>query len=145
MYKIYFFSPLIAWGLSGSIKFLVNSIKARKYAFNEIGYGGFPSSHMAIVSSGLSTYVLIEGFDSSFAIGLSLTLIVMLDALNLRKKIGEHAVYLNKLKKNNQNLRGLRNLREKMGHNFMEVIGGCAIGFLSSFFAIKLSKMILII
>jgi acid phosphatase family membrane protein YuiD len=142
MWHIYLFSPLIAWGISGSIKFLINSIKIKKLAFEQIGYGGFPSTHTAIVTSGFSTYVLIEGINSSFVIAISLVLIVMLDALDLRKKIGEHAVYLNELKKMNQNLRGVRNLREKMGHNIMELIGGCGAGILSSILSIKLSQII---
>jgi len=48
---IYLITPFAAWLVAGVMKFIVNSIKAKKLAFGLIGYGGLPSNHSAIVSS----------------------------------------------------------------------------------------------
>ena len=41
----YALAPFLAWLVAGLIKFTINSIKAREFAFSLIGYGGFPSNH----------------------------------------------------------------------------------------------------
>ncbi|CAI8825191.1 MULTISPECIES: divergent PAP2 family protein [Methylococcus] len=44
-------TPFLAWLTAGTLKFIVNSCRARRLAFGQIGYGGLPSNHSAIVSS----------------------------------------------------------------------------------------------
>jgi acid phosphatase family membrane protein YuiD len=40
----YLLTPLLAWLTAGSVKFLMNSMRARRLAFDLIGYGGLPST-----------------------------------------------------------------------------------------------------
>jgi acid phosphatase family membrane protein YuiD len=47
----YLLTPVLTWITVGPIKFLINSIKARKWAFNLVGNGGFPSNHSAVRGS----------------------------------------------------------------------------------------------
>jgi acid phosphatase family membrane protein YuiD len=120
--------PFVAWLASGVLKFCVNSLRNRRLAFDLIGYGGFPSTHSTIVSSTVTLIALKEGL-SSPALGVAVTLavIVVIDALSLRKQMGAHATRINLLCSNNGVQIGL--LRERMGHSRNEVLAGILVGF----------------
>ena len=62
----YALTPFLAWLVAGVTKFIVNSIKARQWAFGLIGYGGLPSNHSAIVSSMAALIALKEGIGGAF-------------------------------------------------------------------------------
>lgn len=118
--------PFCAWLAAGILKFLVNSIKARQWAFGMVGYGGFPSNHSAIVSSTATLIGLREGVGHpAFGVALSLAFIVMLDASSLRRQIGKQAEAINRL--SGQNEANTR-LRERMGHTRLEIAAGIAVG-----------------
>lgn len=124
---IYIGLPFAAWGISGCIKFLVNYAKYGNEAKNLIGYGGFPSTHTTVLSS----VVFFTGFESGvntplFTLGLGSLVILIIDAHGLRRKVGQQAVMINKLCKN----MGIEHepLRERMGHTWLEIIGGLLIG-----------------
>ena len=71
----YLVTPFLAWPVAGVLKFLINSLRARRFAFDLIGYGGLPSNHSAIVSSMATLIALKEGIASlafGIAIGFSL-------------------------------------------------------------------------
>jgi acid phosphatase family membrane protein YuiD len=125
----YVFTPFLAWLTAGLIKFLVNSIRARQFAFNLIGYGGLPSNHSAIVSSVATIIALKEGINSPiFGVAIALAFIVILDASSLRRQVGKHAKAINKL-----NLFTDGNppfLRERMGHDRIEILAGIIVGAL---------------
>jgi acid phosphatase family membrane protein YuiD len=126
----YLIAPFLAWLLTGSTKFLVNSFKARSLAFNQIGYGGFPSNHTAIVTSVLFLIFFNEGLDSpSFGSALALTFIVVLDANSLRRTIGQHAERINSL----VSVDLITPLRERIGHTKFEIFGGAITGFISAY------------
>lgn len=130
--SIFIFAPLVAWVISGSTKFLVNSVKGRQLAFGQIGYGAFPSTHTAIVSS-FPALLLFEGqLDTPvFGLGLTVMIIVILDAVNLRREIGLHAAAINKLQGVEP---GSSTLRLRMGHSKIEVLGGIGVGLATGFF-----------
>ena len=119
--------PFVAWVVSGSLKFLVNEIRygaGRKL----IGYGGLPSTHTTIISSAVFALGFSRGFETpEFSAGLAVMLLFIMDAHNLRRKIGEHAKVLNRLQREEI-------LRERMGHSWLEIfcglILGAAIGFI---------------
>jgi len=120
----YLLTPLIAWLTAGSLKFIINSIRAKRLAFKLIGYGGMPSNHSAIVSSMTVLILLREGIDSaSFGVALTLSFIVILDASSLRRQVGKHAEAINRL--SNREL-----LRERMGHSRLEILAGIMTGAL---------------
>lgn len=117
----YISTPFLAWLVAGVLKFLINSLRARRLAFDLVGYGGMPSNHSSIVSSMAVLVFLKEGL-SSPALGVSIALmfIVLLDANSLRKQIEKHAIALNKI--------GGLNLRERIGHSKTEIMAGCLVG-----------------
>lgn len=117
----YFLLPFVAWVVSGSLKFLVNQIRYGK-GKELIGYGGLPSTHTTIISSAVFFYGFNEGFlNPTFTLGLSVMLLFIMDAHNLRRKIGVHAEVLNSLQ--NKIV-----LRERMGHTWLEIFCGLVLG-----------------
>ena len=47
----YLVTPVLTWLAVGPIKFLINSARQRRWAFNLVGNGGFPSNHSSVVTS----------------------------------------------------------------------------------------------
>ena len=130
-YYVYLLTPFLAWLIAGCLKFLINSMKAKKLAFWLIGYGGLPSNHSAIVSSMVTLIALKEGIDTpAFGVALTLAFIVMLDANSLRRAVGKHAVEINKLAKDDPEY---QLLRERMGHTKIEILAGISVGLLVAF------------
>jgi acid phosphatase family membrane protein YuiD len=130
----YTLTPFLAWLLAGCLKFLINSIKAKKLAFSLIGYGGLPSNHSAIVSSVATLIAYKEGINHpAFGVALGLAFIVILDASSLRRQIGYHAEAINSLT--------ATKLRERIGHTPFEIFAGVfvggLVGFASAFFNIS--------
>ena len=126
----YAVSPFFAWLVAGTTKFAVNSIKSKGAALGQIGYGGFPSNHTAIVTTAAFLVGLREGFGSAyFCIAATLAYIVVMDALSLRIKVGLQAKAINALSQK-VTPESPANLRERMGHTPVEVAGGVATGFI---------------
>ena len=123
----YLLTPGAAWFFAGTTKFLINSVRSRRWAFGQIGYGGLPSNHTAIVTSMATLIGLKEGVDHpAFGVALALAVIVMLDARSLRMQIGKHAQTINLLVKNNSYQVPI--LREKIGHTSIEILAGAIVG-----------------
>jgi len=122
----YLVTPLITWITVGPIKFLINSAKARKWAFNLVGNGGFPSNHSAVVSSMATLIALREGIGHpAFGVAVTLCFIVIIDANSLRQHVGKQAAAINRLAKEDG---GHTWLRERMGHTLVEIGGGLCTG-----------------
>lgn len=124
----YVLTPFLAWLVAGSLKFAINSIRAGRWAFGLIGYGGIPSTHSAIVSSTAALVAIREGIGHpAFAVAITLAFIVMLDAGSMRRQIGRQAEVLNRLAE--QVGGGIRtSLRERMGHSVWEILAGILVG-----------------
>ncbi len=99
--------------------------------------GGFPSSHSALVTALALSVGLQEQFRSAiFAVTLSLAVVVMYDAANVRYYSGQN------IRITQQLLRDLKNetdielddpiydtkVKEVLGHKWREVIGGMLLG-----------------
>ena len=122
----YVVTPFLAWLVAGTLKFAINSIKARKLAFNLVGYGGLPSNHSAIVSSAAALVAFNEGISHpAFGVAVSLAFVVMLDANSLRRQVGKHAAAINRL---NAHDTAAPVLRERMGHTRIEILAGVVVG-----------------
>ncbi|CAN7665431.1 divergent PAP2 family protein [Variovorax paradoxus] len=122
----YVVTPFLAWAVAGTSKFIINSVQARKLAFGLIGYGGLPSNHSAIVSSVTALVALKQGIDHpAFGVALALAFIVVLDAASLRRQVGKHAMFLNKLHPPTVESAPLR---ERMGHSRVEIGAGILVG-----------------
>jgi len=124
----YLVTPLVTWITVGPIKFLINSAKARKWAFNLVGNGGFPSNHSAVVSSMATLIALREGIGHpAFGVAVTLCFIVIIDANSLRQHVGKQAAAINRIAKEDG---GHTWLRERMGHTLVEIAGGLTTGII---------------
>jgi uncharacterized protein len=126
----YLLTPLLTWLVVGPIKFLINSARQRRWAFNLVGNGGFPSNHSATVTSMATLIALREGIGHpAFGVAVTLCFIVMIDANSLRQHVGRQAAAINRLAANAAD-GGHRTLRERMGHTLVEIGGGIVTGIL---------------
>lgn len=129
----YLLTPFIAWLTAGSLKFLINSVRAGKLAYGLIGYGGLPSNHAAIVSSMTALIGIKEGIQHpAFGVAMTLTFIVLLDANSLRKQIGLQAKTINSLTQQND-ISNRSPLRERIGHTKIELLAGLVVGLLVAY------------
>ena len=138
--NVLLFSALFSGIFAQIIKVPINYWRNRIWDWKEVFQpGGMPSSHTALMV-GLTTGCLFEyGWgDPYFAISFSITLIVMYDAAGVRRQAGQHAVILNKLTSTLQNSRGNIEmntsdipLKEVIGHNPAEVVGGILVGIIT--------------
>ncbi|MCH2240913.1 MAG: divergent PAP2 family protein [Aquabacterium sp.] len=125
----YVLVPLLAYLCAGGLKFLINSLRAGRLATSQVGLGGFPSTHTSIISSGAFTVCLERGWDSAeAALAAAIVLIVVIDAMDLRRRVGRHAEAINALMRATPGLTPHEPLRERMGHHVVEVLGGLLVG-----------------
>jgi acid phosphatase family membrane protein YuiD len=124
----YLVTPVLTWLVVGPIKFLINSARQRRWAFNLVGNGGFPSNHSATVTSMATLIALREGIGHpAFGVAITLCFIVMIDANSLRRHVGRQAAAINRLAADTA---GHTTLRERMGHTLVEIGGGIVTGIL---------------
>jgi acid phosphatase family membrane protein YuiD len=130
----YAVTPFLAWLTAGCLKFLINSVKARRWAFGQIGYGGLPSNHSAIVASTAALIALREGIGHpAFGVAVTLAFIVMMDASSLRRQVGRQAAVINRIA-STMPQEELPLLRERMGHTGLEIVAGVLTGIAVSYF-----------
>ena len=127
----YLLTPVLTWLVVGPIKFLINSARTGRWAFDLVGNGGFPSNHSAVVTSMATLIALREGMEHpAFGVAVTLAFIVMIDANSLRQHVGRHAAALNQFGANNTEH---VTLRERMGHTKIEILGGICTGIAMGF------------
>jgi uncharacterized protein len=129
--------PLLALGLSQTIKFFLETNKLKPSINNLFAYSGMPSGHSAMVASLATAAGLEYGLASPyFAISLVLAIIIIRDAVGLRRYLGQHGKVLNKLvgdlDEDHMLDRHYPHLLEKIGHTPAQVIAGVLIGILVS-------------
>ena len=126
---IYLITPFFAWLVAGCAKFAINTLRAKRLAFDLIGYGGMPSNHSSIVSSTAAIIAFNEGLqEPALVVALALAFIVILDASSLRQQVGKHAKAINVLNKDKVE----KPLRERMGHTRLEILAGIVTGIVSA-------------
>lgn len=138
-------SSLTSWFLSQLIKSTVALLQMRKRGIKEIletlfwRTGGMPSSHAAVVTSMTMSVALSEGIGSNlFAVSLLVALVVMRDAMGVRRAVGLQARALNLLGKHAAEKLDYEyhNLKEIRGHAPLEVVVGALLGmFISAAYA----------
>lgn len=127
------FSAIVAWALAQFLKLVLFAVLERRINWRRlIDTGGLPSAHSAFVT-GLATGVgITDGLKSStFAIAVVFAMIVMYDAVSLRREAGKHADILNELLLLSfiqEAFQEREALKELLGHTPTEVIAGAALG-----------------
>lgn len=136
----WFMSAFIAGGAAQFLKFVFVSVRERKFCFKELfTAGGMPSGHSALVSALSFAVGMTDGFDAPYAmIAVGFGLIVLVDAVTLRREAGEHARVLNRIIKhlngvNDDDLLEVKKLEESLGHSYREMIAGVLFGALVAF------------
>ncbi len=129
--------PLISIIIAQSLKFAIRSNKQKISPKNFFAYSGMPSGHSAMVVSLAVILGLNYGWNSSvFAISIILAIVVIRDALGIRRYLGEHGKVLNILVKDLEEDEMLDkrypHLLESIGHTPLQIIVGAIIGFLVS-------------
>jgi uncharacterized protein len=131
----YLVTPFLTWAIVGPIKFLISSARQRRWAFNLVGNGGFPSNHSSVVTSMATLIALREGIGHpAFGVAVTLAFIVMIDANSLRQHVGRQAAAINRLA---SGAADHTTLRERMGHTLVEISGGILTGIGMGFLMYK--------
>jgi uncharacterized protein len=133
---------LFSIGLAQGLKIPIHFFRKKEWRpelFFETG--GMPSSHSAGVSS-LTTYVALRQGMSTFDFALSLIygLIVMYDAQGIRRQTGELTLRVNSMNELVEKIqedqsvefkqKAPKKLKEMLGHQPEEVVGGALLGVL---------------
>lgn len=127
-------SAVISWFLAQLLKFIITFATTGKSVPERlVGSGGMPSSHTALVCSATIAAAKSEGTASPiFAVCFILACVVMYDAMNVRRQAGEHAKIINRMinEKEIHKESGYEDieLKEKLGHTPLEVLGGALLG-----------------
>jgi uncharacterized protein len=121
-----------AWGLAQIIKVPLEYLINREWDWGLLlSSGGMPSSHSALVTGASVAIGLQLGFDSPlFALSSVVAVVVIYDAIGVRRHAGDHARVLNLMI--DELLTGHplaeKELKEVLGHTPREVIGGIILG-----------------
>ena len=129
--SIYLVAPLLSWFLAHSIKFVREAVKSGGKKLNFLAFfraGGMPSAHSAVMIATLTVIGFREGVDSAtFGLALVVTAIVINDAINVRRSVGEQGDFLRHLK---DKLDVKKGFFTAYGHTGPEVLVGGALGLL---------------
>ena len=120
------------------LKSVINILRSRSKSLRDVlvtffwKTGGMPSSHSALVVSITTAIALTEGPNSSiFILSLCFALVVVRDAMGVRRAAGQQARALNLLGKELSSRLDIqfRGVKEVHGHSPTEVIVGGILGF----------------
>lgn len=126
----YIVAPLLAWLIAHTIKYCLARSKNQKYSLREVLFmsGGMPSGHSATIISVVTMIGLKDGITSGlFGLSLVVAIIIMYDALKVRRASGEQGVALLALIKEQKSKVKLP--RVAKGHAPTEVAIGALLGF----------------
>ncbi|XP_072966253.1 uncharacterized protein [Typha angustifolia] len=133
-----FVSGLVAWALAQTLKVFLNFFVERRWDFGMLfSCGGMPSSHSALCTALTASVALCHGVgDSLFPVCLGFSLIVMYDAIGVRRHAGMQAEVLNKIVEDLFQGHPIseRKLKELLGHTPSQVIAGALLGILVACF-----------
>lgn len=129
-------SAISAWLVAQILKGFTGIFKLKKFTVTEFlfGTGGMPSSHTAaIIATACATLVKCGVGSVEFAIAGVLSMIVVRDAMGLRRQVGEHAKTLNIIIKElseakNDSALTHKALGELAGHSPLQVLFGGIVG-----------------
>ena len=129
-------AAVIGWTVAQVLKTLIHLYFTKSFVAERlVGSGGMPSSHSATVCA-LSTATLMQyGVQSyEFAMAAIFAIIVMYDAIGVRRETGIQAQIINEMMDlfngMNKELSREDKLKEFVGHTPIQVLVGAALGIL---------------
>lgn len=121
-----------AWFLAQAIKMILSFIENKRIDWSlATASGGMPSSHTAFVIAATTMIGKTEGVESSiFALAVVLSIVVMYDAMNVRRAVGHMGQTLNQMinKINKAGKLDVENVKEILGHSPLQVFAGLVLG-----------------
>jgi hypothetical protein len=122
----------LSWFLAQLFKILTGVIREKRLNLLWIfDTGGMPSSHTSTVASLATAVCLYYGaITMPFLITLVFTIIIMFDAVGVRRSVGRQAQILNKISEelNEKGHVEEGRVKELLGHTPIEVLAGAAVG-----------------
>ncbi len=130
----YLMSAVAGWFVAQILKVFTGIFRLRDFSFRSLmfGTGGMPSSHSASVTALCSSIAAKQGFNSPlFAVSALLCIIVMNDAVGVRRETGKQSRALNLILKEMSQYpeKFDDNFRELIGHTPLQVVCGAITGF----------------
>ena len=131
------FAALLSWFIAQCLKIPFEYFQSRTIDWSLLlKAGGMPSSHTALVSATAYSVGLFTGFDTPlFAVALVLAVIVIYDAIGVRREAGRQAVLLNRIVDDlsRGKFKPQERLKEVLGHTPTEVFSGMFLGLLIAY------------
>ncbi|MFC2599981.1 MAG: divergent PAP2 family protein [Treponema lecithinolyticum] len=141
-----FLSALFSWLSAQFIKTVIQLLTGKVSDFKELiallfwRTGGMPSSHSALVCAMSAAIGFRSGVNSDiFVLACCFTLVVIRDALGVRRASGLQARTLNEVGKelHKKNIIEFQAVKEVHGHKPLEVFVGCLLGlFIGAAFSV---------
>ncbi|KEF37085.1 hypothetical protein M670_03677 [Schinkia azotoformans MEV2011] len=146
-------TALLSIGLAQFLKIPIQKVRTGKWDWGVFfETGGMPSSHSAGVSS-LATFIALKRGISTidFALSTIFGLIVMYDAQGVRRHTGELSIRVNDLYEDLDRLEKQQKraelheekeekIKEVLGHQPQEVLGGALLGVATGALSYRISK-----
>ena len=129
-----FMATFAAWFFAQALKLIIHLVVAHKVDFRLlVGTGGMPSSHTASVTALTTSVGLTTGFTSPvFLVALLYCIVVISDALGVRRAAGRQARLLNMIvdELGHNKLHAEKRMKELLGHTPIEAAAGILIGII---------------
>ncbi len=132
-----FVSAALGWLIAQILKTIIHTCFTKEFVAERlVGSGGMPSSHSSTVCAlATSTYFHYGAAGYEFAISLILAIIVMYDAMGVRRETGIQARVLNDIVEafaamGRSELSAHDKLKEFVGHTPLQVLAGAILGIL---------------
>jgi uncharacterized protein len=125
----YLITILLAWVVAHIVKFVISSLNKEKRTIRAHLFisGGMPSAHSAAVVAMVTIIGLKDGIKSGlFGLAVLFAIIVMYDAVKVRRSSGEQGLVIHELIKESK--RKIKLPRVAKGHTPTEVAFGALLG-----------------
>ncbi|MCM1468186.1 MAG: divergent PAP2 family protein [Alistipes sp.] len=129
-------SSILAWFLAQVLKTLINFLSTKEFNPERLfGSGGMPSSHSSTVCALVAAVAIRFGFDTyEFAMAAVFAIVVMYDAMNVRREAGKHARWINLITTTLQpDIPFESKFKEYLGHTPLQVLMGALLGIATAF------------
>lgn len=129
-----FMAAALGWLIAQILKTIIHLALTRKFVAERlVGSGGMPSSHSATVCALATSTGIIYGASSfEFAIASIFAIVVMYDAIGVRRETGIQAKIINEMMELFSHMgKGVsteEKLKEFVGHTPIQVLAGAILG-----------------
>ena len=129
--------PAVSWAIAQVLKVFINALVNRKFSLDRLfGDGGMPSGHSATVMALAAMVGIEQGFASPlFAVSAILAIIVMHDAMGVRREAGKQATAIISISRVIGDYFAEKDVEKKteklkvmVGHSPLQVVVGAILG-----------------